>query len=123
MRRDCSHIFPRILILLLLSNTLVRAQGTYTAASANYSDVNAVINGPTHIAINGDVIQIPCSGTQSVVWTSQLVVTASITITALGATPNTGANTFGAGANCLTIRDEANVNGGLFYFKPTFAST
>jgi hypothetical protein len=70
-------------MLLLFSTALARAQGTYTAASANYSDVNAVINGSTHTAINGDIIQIPCSGRQSVTWTSQLVVTASIKLAEL----------------------------------------
>jgi hypothetical protein len=123
MRRDCAHLFPLISILLIFSTTLVRAQGTYTAASAAESDVVAIINGPTHTAVNGDVIQIPCSTPTSVVWSSQIIITASITITALGATPNTGTGTFGAGTNCLTIRDEVNVNGGLFYFQPTYAAT
>lgn len=98
------------------------AQATYTAASANYSDVNAVINGPTHTAINGDIIQIPCSGTQSVTWTSQLVVTASIKLTALGGTPNTGTGTVGAGTNCLTIVDN-DTAGILLVFQPTYASS
>jgi len=31
-----------------------RPQGTYTAASCNQSDVNAVIKRPTHTAVNGD---------------------------------------------------------------------
>ena len=92
-------------VLLFLLPLAAAAQGTYTAASANYSDVNAVINGPTHVAVNGDVIQIPCNGTQSVTWTSTLTISASITVTGLGASPNTGANTFGAGTNCLTTRD------------------
>ena len=111
-----------LIIFVLFGATLCRAQSTYTAASANYADVNAVINGPTHVAVNGDVIQIPCTGTQSVVWTNALQVSASITITALGATPNTGASTFGAGTNCLTIRDDA-VSAGLFVFRPTYAAT
>jgi hypothetical protein len=110
-------------MLLLFSTTLVHAQGTYTAASANESDVAAVINGPTHTAVNGDIIQIPCSTPTSVVWSSQLVVTASITITALGGTPNTDASTFGSGTNCLTIRDNVSVNGGLFYFQPTYTAS
>lgn len=91
-----------LLFLLLLPLPLV-AQGTFTAASNSYTDVNAVINGPTHTAVNGDVIQIPCSGTQSVTWSSSLIINANITLTALGATPNSGPSTFGAGTNCLTI--------------------
>ncbi|MGC1546609.1 MAG: hypothetical protein WA772_19945, partial [Candidatus Acidiferrales bacterium] len=110
-------------IVLAIACPEVRAQGTYTAASDAESDVNAVINGPTHTAVNGDVIQIPCSGTQSVVWSSQLVVTASITITALGGTPNSGSSAFGSGTNCLTIRDDYTGSGPLFDLTPTYASS
>ncbi len=117
------RILPLISLLLFFSSTLVLAQGTYTAASNAESDVAAVINGPTHVAVNGDIIQIPCSGAQSVTWSSQLIVTASITLSGLGATPNTGASTVGAGTNCLTIIDGATANGGLFYFKPTYSAT
>lgn len=91
-----------------------------TAASAAESDVNAVINGPTHTAGNGDTIQIPCSGSNSVTWASTLTVTASITITALGGTPNSGTGTFGAGTNCLTITSTTSV---LFELDPTYASS
>lgn len=105
-----------------LSAGMAHAQGTYTAASSNESDVNAVINGPTHTAVNGDSIQIPCSGTQSVTWTSTLTVTASITITALGGTPNSGPSTFGSGTNCLTILDN-NPSGPIWYLGPTYASS
>ena len=42
-------------IVLAIACPEVRAQGTYTAASDAESDVNAVINGPTHTAVNGDV--------------------------------------------------------------------
>jgi hypothetical protein len=103
-----------------LSAGMAHAQGTFTAASSNESDVNAVINGPTHKAVNGDTIQIPCSGTQSVTWTSTLTVSASITITALGATPNTGASTFGAGTNCLTITSATGI---LFELDPTYSAS
>jgi hypothetical protein len=107
-------------LALFVFAAVASAQGSYTAASSAEADVNAVINGPTHTAVNGDVIQIPC-GSGSVVWTSQLAVGASITITAQGGTPNTGTSTFGAGTNCLTIRD--NYNGYLFLFSPTYASS
>ena len=122
-----NRILSRSLLLSLLLTTTIVAPSqtggsTYTAASANYSDVNAVINGPTHTAVNGDIIQIPCSGKQSVTWTSQLNVSASITITALGGTPNTGPSTFGAGSNCLTILDNYS-SGPLFNLAPTYAST
>jgi hypothetical protein len=67
--------------------------GTYTAADCNRSSVNAVINGPTHNAVSGDIILIP-SGTCT--WTSGIVVTANITIQGNG-TPNTSPSQFGAG--------------------------
>jgi hypothetical protein len=40
--------------LLLFLVPLAKAQGTYAAAFCNVSDVNAIINGPTHAAVNGD---------------------------------------------------------------------
>ena len=110
------------LIPFLLAAPLM-AQTTVTSASSAESDVNAVINGPTHTAINGDVIQIPCSGTQTVVWTASLRFSASITLTALGGTPNTLPSQFGAGTNCLTIRDNVPLSSGQMIFaSPTYAS-
>ena len=50
---------------------------TYTAASCNQSDVNAVINGPTHTAVAGDTIIIPNG---SCTWTSPVAVTVPITL-------------------------------------------
>src|SRR5271154_610743 len=80
-----------LLIFVLFGAPLSPAQGTFTAASCNRSDVNAVINGPTHTAVNGDVIVIPpCSATT---WTSGITITGvGIDITGSG-TPNTGAGT------------------------------
>jgi len=48
-----------------------------TAASCNYNDVNAVINGPTHTAIAGDTIIIPDG---SCTWTSGINVPVPITL-------------------------------------------
>jgi hypothetical protein len=79
------------------------AQGTYTAKSCNQSDVNAVINGPTHTAVAGDTINIP-SGTCT--WTSGLSISVGITLTGSG-TPNTGPSTFGAGTLNTVIIDNA----------------
>ncbi len=56
-----------MIFCLLCASGIASAQGTYTAATCNYSDVNAIINGPTHRAVNGDVIIIP-AGTCT--WTS-----------------------------------------------------
>jgi hypothetical protein len=91
---------------------------TYTAASDSESDVQAKIN----LASNGDTVQIPCSGTQSVTWTTGLTITTNITLTALGATPNVGPSTFGAGTNCLTILDDDLVYT-MFQPTPTYSAS
>src|SRR4051794_22562976 len=69
---------------------------TYTAASCNQSDVNAVINGPTHTAVDGDTIHIPAGTCR---WTSPLSVTKGVSI-------------IGAGASSTIIQD--GQNGTLF---------
>ena len=113
-------------LLLILSLLLpfavapLMGQTTVTAASDSYTDVNDVINGPTHTAVNGDTIQIPCSGSQTVTWSTTLTVNANITLTALGGTPNTGPSTFGAGTNCLTI---VQTVGTLIQLNPVYNST
>lgn len=96
--------------------------GTYTAASCNYSDVNAVINGPTHTAVAGDIIQIP-AGTCT--WTNTLAISVGVTLTGNG-TPNTGPGTFGAGTTNTIIVDNINsspiiaVYGSNFTYGQTF---
>ncbi len=94
------------LLLALLSSAIAAplwAQGAYTAASCNYSDVNAIINGPTHIAVNGDTIIIPMG---TCTWTSNLSVSVGITLTGSGI-PNTGPSTFGSGTLDTVIVDNA----------------
>src|ERR1700679_1189054 len=91
------------------------AQGTFTAASCNYSDVNAVINGPKHVAVNGDTIIIPSTGSPCT-WTSGITISGvGIDITGTG-TPNTGGGTFGAGTSSTTIIDNIKDPGILFSF-------
>ena len=51
--------FLLILFLGALSGMQARAQGTYTAATCNFADVNTLVNGPKHVAVNGDTIIIP----------------------------------------------------------------
>src|SRR5271156_1020874 len=88
--------------LLLILPFAVHSQGTFTAASCNQSDVNAVINGPTHTAVNGDKIIIP-AGTCT--WTTGVTISGvGIDITGTG-TPNTGAGTTGAGTSNTTLID------------------
>jgi hypothetical protein len=83
--------------------TLARA-GTYTAASCNESDVNAVISGPTNKAVDGDTIIIP-AGTCT--WTSSLSITVGLTLQGAG-TPNTLPSQFGSGT--LTTIIKSNVS-------------
>src|SRR5882762_4207619 len=109
MRRFRS--FPILSLLLMIMPFSVHAQGTYTAASCNQSDVNAVINGPTHKTVNGDTIHIPAG---SCTWTTGITITGvGITITGTG-TPNTGGGTVGAGTPNTTLID--NAHGPLFTF-------
>ena len=76
---------------------------TYTAASCNYSDVNAVINGPTHTVQNGDTIKIP-AGTCN--WTSELLGPAGVGFTLTGSgTPNSTPSTYGSGTLLTIITD------------------
>lgn len=74
MRRDFSHLFPLISVLLSITSCVsYAAAGTYTAASCSYSDVNAIINGPTHTLAAGDTIIVPaCSSTT---WATALTIT------------------------------------------------
>src|SRR6266478_4139284 len=99
-------IFPASL-LIALCGPAAQAQSSITAASCNESDVNAVINGPTHKAVSGDTISIP-SG--SCTWTSGISIS-GVGISIIGAgTPNVGAGTFGAGTSTTVITD--NMGGG-----------
>ncbi len=97
---------------LLFAAGIASAQGTYTAASCNYSDVNAVINGPKHTAVNGDTIVIP-AGTCT--WTNGISRSGvGITIKGQG-TPNTGPSTTGAGTSTTILIQ--NTNSSLFAFS------
>jgi len=96
MKRTSFAVFLVIFFLAFAECTL--AQGTYGAATCNYSDVNAVVNGPTHTALNGDIIQIPAG---SCTWSSILVAPAGVGITITGSgTPNSTPSTFGPSASC-----------------------
>jgi hypothetical protein len=105
-----------LLLSLITMTTAAYAQtggSTITAASCQQAAVNAVIDGPTHIAVNGDTIIIP-AGTCT--WTSTLAVTVGITIIGSG-TPNSGASTFGAGTASTIIIDNAGSSNPLIQFS------
>ena len=109
----------RILLLaFLLISFQCLAQTTRTADPTLESNVQSAVSASS----NGDTVQLSCSGSNTVTWTSTINVTASITITALGATPNSGPSTFGAGTNCLTILDN-NGSGPLFNLEPTYSAS
>jgi hypothetical protein len=99
---------PILSLLLLLTPLAAHAQSgaPIKAASCSQADVNAVINGPTHKAVNGDTIQIPPG---SCTWSSGVTISGvGIVITGTG-TPNTGGDTFGAGNANTTLTESGNV--------------
>ena len=100
-------------LAIALCGSPAHAQGTFTAASCNRSDVNAVINGPTHTAVNGDTIVIPPTGSPCT-WTSGITISGKgIDITGTG-NPNSGGGTVGAGASNTTLI--TNTGGSFFTF-------
>ena len=109
----------KLLILTLFTSCLAltppaRSQGTFTAASCNQSDVNAVINGPTHKAVDGDTIKIPAG---SCTWTGGVTVPNGIGISIIGSgTPNSSPSSSGAGT-VNTI-----LTGGQITMSPTFGN-
>lgn len=118
---------PKTVLFTFLLSALAAplwAQGTYTAASCNQSDVNAVINGPTHTAVNGDTIIIP-AGTCT--WTSQLLGPSGVNFSLLGTgTPNSGSGTTGASSSCANgttgtyIIDDYTSNYGMIKMRPSY---
>lgn len=94
-----------VIIFLLFAGYPCSAQGTFTAASCNETDVNAIINGPTHTAVSGDTIVIPAG---SCTWSSGITISnVGIDITGTG-TPNIGGGTFGAGTSNTTITESGS---------------
>lgn len=75
---------PRTVLITMFLITLATrlwAQGAYAAATCSVTDVNAVINGPAHTAVDGDTINIPAG---LCTWTSSLTVTKGISIIGAG---------------------------------------
>src|SRR5580692_8432175 len=103
-----TRIKTSLFALLVSAPAAALWAGTYNAATCNWSDVNAVINGPTHIAVDGDIINIP-SG--SCIWTSGVTVPNNIGISIIGA---------GQGSTTVTH----NFSGGsLFVMRPTYGNS
>src|SRR5271156_1986064 len=92
-------------LMIALCGSPAHAQGTFTAASCNRSDVNAVINGPTHTAVDGDTINIPAG---SCTWNTGIKIS-GVGISIIGAgNPNVGSEATGAGSSVTTITDAIN---------------
>lgn len=95
------------------------SQGTFTAASCNRSDVNAVINGPTHVAVNGDTIVIPAG---SCTWTTGIIVPSNIGITITGSgAPSGSPGTLGAPTSCAATA--ISTSAGFISMSPTFGNS
>jgi hypothetical protein len=96
--------------------------GTFTAVSCNQADVNAVINGPTHVAVDGDIINIPAG---NCTWSGGVSVPSGIGIQIIGAgTQNsnficTPSVTTGCGAGTPTV----TITGGGFAMAPRFGNS
>ncbi len=118
-------------MLLLLAPVLARAQGTYTAASCSYADVNACVNsgsastcspGGKHTVVNGDVVVIP-AGTCT--WASTLTGPSGVGFTLIGTgTPNSGSGTTGAATPQTFIIDNAGSgsNDYMMQFSPSYGA-
>src|SRR5579859_3013426 len=90
-------------LFLLACSAVCHAQGTFTAASCSRTDVNAVINGPTHTAVSGDKIIIPATGSPCT-WTSGIAISGGVGFTITGpGTPNSLPSQVGAAASTVTL--------------------
>lgn len=112
---------PKTVLFTFLLSALAAplcAQGIYTATSCQQSAVNAVINGPTHTAVDGDTINIP-AGTCT--WTAGIVVPSGIGISITGAGSN---GYYPIGSGITTIIDNFTTSpAALFYFHPTYGNS
>jgi hypothetical protein len=110
---------PMLCLIIALCGPAAHA-GTYAAASCNQNDVNAVINGPTHTAVDGDMINIPAG---SCTWTSGITVPSGIGITIIGnGTPNSGAGTENSSCGQTVITDKLS-SGNLFATSPKYGNS
>lgn len=109
--------------LLDFGLTNFSATDSSVAATCNQSDVNAVINGPIHTAVDGDTITVPAG---SCTWTAGITIPANIGITIQGSgTPTSAPGTMGSSASCASTTTIRGPNGGanLFVMSPTFGNS
>ncbi len=120
VRASALALFSLLLAVMTLPASAQTAS-TVQAASCDQSSVNAVINGPTHKAVDGDVIEIPAG---SCTWTSGITVPSHIGITIIGNAGNgpvSSASATGASSSCAsgtTLTDDLS-SGHMFNFSPT----
>src|SRR6516162_6425020 len=117
MTRIIKRVLSGLFLTAIFGATAQAA--THTAATCNRSDVNAVINGPTHTAVDGDVINIPAG---SCTWASGISVPAGIGISIIGAGTSDPHNPSGSGST-TTIIDNYTSGGNLLYFHPSYGSS
>jgi hypothetical protein len=109
-----------LFILCLALAPPARSQGTFTAASCNISDVNAVIHGPTHTAVDGDIIIIPAG---SCTWTRGITVS-GIGISIIGTgNPSSSPSTYLPDSSCTaTVITDALSSGSLLTMTPKYGN-
>ena len=114
--------FFSAIFFLTFADTCALAQNTYTATDCTQKNVNAVINGPTHTAKDGDIINIP-SG--NCTWSSGITVPSGIGITITGnGTPNSDPTTIGASSSCSNDTTITVTNGIIaFRMAPAFGNS
>ena len=114
---------PVLSLLIALCGPAAHAQAgsVINAASCQQTDVKAVINGPTHVAADGDTINIP-AGTCT--WTAGITVPGGIGITIIGSgTPNSDPSTHVAATPGTIIRDSLTGGAHLFTASPMFGNS
>jgi hypothetical protein len=109
MIRTLSLLFVTLLLWIMSFAAQAQTGGSViNAASCQQSDVNAVINGPRHTALNGDTINIPAG---SCTWTSGVIVPSGI-----------GISIIGAGSANTSITDNITTSTPLFSAAPTYGN-
>jgi len=108
MKRFVGFFGIFFLALLISLAPSAKAQGTFTAATCTQAAVNAVINGPLHVAVDGDTIKIPAG---SCTWTSAINVRQGI-----------GISIIGAGQGLTIIKDQLS-SGSLISMSPIFGNS
>jgi hypothetical protein len=113
------------LVFIILCSCDAAFAGTFTSASCSRADVNAIINGGTHTAVDGDIIIISSTGSPCT-WTTGITIPAGIGITITGSgTPTGDVTKFVPDASCTATALIDNVPLGtyMFAFTPTVGNS